>query len=308
MSQLTSIPIIGNEAGAVNAVYYNGERTLLAARRVQSEPVPLALLTFCILCSSWILRYRISDLIGRNYTKFAIVASVFLTTLAYSRNSIVGIVVALTLSVLIPHRSTRGTRLGRVIVLGVATSVLVGLPVWIGYQYGLFKNVIDTFSGRVLAGIAPEVIATDPSVGWRFVEMRAAWSYVLQHPLFGTGFGAFYRPRIADEPFVGDQGRLYLHNYFALLGVKFGIVCGLLLLVAFLICAVRMVRAGNQEPSGFSEMWPAMACGFIALLTVSAVAPVMYSRSFIAFGGCLLACGLSLRASEAVADTRRRWK
>ena len=292
-SQLLAVNIVGTERGAINAVYYNGETQFLSAIRIQSEPIPVALLFLCAGGASWILKLNLSKIIGRNWLKVGILSSLILTVMAYSRNSIVGLVVVMLLAVSIPASIPRAERFVRLLALLVAISVFIGIPIWIGYQFGYFTNVIDSFSGRVVAGIAPDVIGTDPSIGWRFIEMEATQKFVAENPLFGSGFGGFYRDRIAGEPFRGDQGRIYMHNYFTLILVKFGLVIGVLILGIIVTAIIRLVRRGAIDGSEQGRPYSVLACSFGAMLVVSAVAPIMYSRSFAAIGGVLLAVGLA---------------
>lgn len=291
ISQLTSVSIVGTERGAANAIYYNGEARYLTAKRIQTEPVPVALLLLCCACSAWILRVNLARIIGRNWVRLGVGATVVLTTMAYSRNSLVGLAAALVMTLLLPSSLTRLDRFGRSMALVVATLVFVGIPVWLGLQFGYFGNIIDSFSSRVLAGIAPDVIATDPSVGWRFTEMDAALRFAIENPLTGSGLGAFYRDRISGEPFSGDQGRVYMHNFYILLLVKFGMVVGAIFLTVILGAVIRMARAGGSGTSDAAR-WTALASGFTAILCVSAVAPVIYSRSFAAVCGVIIAAGL----------------
>ncbi|OZD58429.1 hypothetical protein CH263_24530 [Rhodococcus sp. 06-1059B-a] len=221
-------------------------------------------------------------------------ATVVLTTMAYSRNSLVGLVAALAMAVLLPSTMSRLDRLGRMISLLLIALLFVGIPVWLGLQFGYFGNIVDSFSSRVLAGIAPDVIATDPSVGWRFTEMDAAVRFAADHPLTGSGLGAFYRDRISGEPFRGDQGRVYMHNFYILLPVKFGLVVGVIILSVIFGSLIRMARVGAGETIDAAR-WTVLACGFTSILCISAVAPVIYSRSFAAICGVIIAAGLLSR-------------
>ncbi|WP_186628655.1 O-antigen ligase family protein [Rhodococcus sp. BP22] len=290
-SQLGQLSIVGTERGAENAIYYNGQARYLTAKRIQTEPVPVALLLLCLACSAWVLRVNLSRLIGRNWMWLGVASTLVLTTMAYSRNSLLGLATALLSALLLPASLARLDRLGRMLALVVGVSIFIGIPIWIGYQFGYFGNVIDSFSSRVIAGIAPDAIGSDPSVGWRFTETEAAVRFLIQNPLAGSGLGAFYRDRIASEPFRGDEGRLYLHNFYVLLFVKFGFVMGVMILSAIIGSVIRMIRAGKLA-AGRADYWTVSACGFISMLMVSTVAPVVYSRSFAVVGGVMVALGL----------------
>lgn len=298
LSQITSTTIVGSDLGAVNAVYYAGETIYLESRRIQTETVSITLFVVCFLFAAWIFKVRIGHVVGRRHLTVLILASTILTVLSYSRNSLAGLIFTGAFAALVSFPSSRLDRIGRMLFLAAVALIFVGIPTWIGYQYGLFVNVVDTFSGRVLAGIAPDVIGTDPSVGWRFIETTAAFEYVAHNPISGTGFGAFYRERILGEPFEADQGRVYLHNYLLLVFVKFGLLGGTLMLGLILSSIYRMLRAANSAQFANLRLWAPVAAAFAAMMVVSSVSPVMYSRSFAAFGGCLIACGLILGKSH----------
>ncbi|WP_176444470.1 O-antigen ligase family protein [Rhodococcoides kyotonense] len=291
ISQFSEMNVVGTERGATNAIYYNGEARNLSAKRIQTEPVPLALFLLCCSVAAWVMKFDLSGFLGKTWFRIGLLSAVILTVVAYSRNSVVGLAAAIFLAAIIPAALSRAERLMRLLVLIAAAAVFVGIPIWIGYQFGYFGNVIDSFSARVIAGIAPDVIGTDPSVGWRFTEMNAAAQFVLQHPIGGSGFGGYYRDRVAGEPFRGDQGRLYLHNYYMLLFVKFGVLAGSAVLTAIIASVVRLIRSGSTG-LGASNAWSVLACGFFALLVVSSVAPVMFSRSFAVLGGVIVGVGL----------------
>ncbi|WP_354559297.1 MULTISPECIES: O-antigen ligase family protein [unclassified Rhodococcus (in: high G+C Gram-positive bacteria)] len=306
LSQLTSTTIVGNEAGAVNAIYYSGQAQSLDSRRIQTETVSIALFVTCFLISASVFKLKIGRLIGKKHLMVLIFAATSLTIMSYSRNSLAGIAAASFLSVVIPFASSRWDRFGRLTLLALTGIVLAGIPVWIGYQYGYFANVIDTFSSRVLTGIAPDVIATDPSVGWRFVEMNSAWTFLSNNPLTGTGFGAYYREKLFGEPFVGDQGRLYLHNYMILPFVKFGVIGGTLMISLIGLGIYKLFRAANNQNVTNRRFWASLGCAFTAMMVVSLVSPIMHARSFAAFGGCVIACGLIVCVDKRaqMADTR----
>lgn len=300
VSQFVVDPIVGDVSGS-NEIYFSGERTVLESRRVQSEPIALALLVLCFLLSCSIFRVKLSRYLGVRWYSVALGSSIVLTLLAYSRNSLAAIFVTLVLALLIPASSSRTVRTARLFQVLAVSLVIVVVPVWIGWQYGLFSNVIETFSARVLKGIAPDVIATDPSVGWRYVETNLAFDYILQNPILGSGLGGYYRDRVAGEPFTGNAGRLYVHNYFVLVLVKFGVVGGLILIFLFLLGLGRMIRAGSVVASKNAPLWSAAACAFLGIFASNLVAPSLMSRSFAAFGGAVLAMGLLAGAKETAA-------
>ncbi len=287
-TQVTDAPIVGRESGVINAVYYNGKQTLLDANRIQSEPVHLALFAVCFLIAGWILNVNLKKVAGTGVLGILLVSSCVLTLLAFSRNSIFGIAVAAVLAILIPAQISRGQRMGRAVRGSVLTALVAGVPLWIGYQAGYFSAVFDTFSGRVLEGLSLDVVSNDPSVGWRFTETEAGVTYFLENPLVGSGFGAFYRGVLPGDPFQGNGGRGYLHNYFLMIFVKFGVLVGMLI-VGVIIAGTRRLITSSRERL---PLMAPLGCALAGLCVVSLVSPALYSRSFAAFAGCLIAWGL----------------
>ncbi|MDO4811178.1 MAG: O-antigen ligase family protein [Eubacteriales bacterium] len=101
----------------------------------------------------------------------------------------------------------------------------------------------------------------------------AALQMIDRHPLTGVGIGT---DRIALARLVNSSNPLgtYSHNFLLDLLVQFGIVIGTVIMIGFIILAVRAFIVSRKTSSGKNIFWVMLMIGF---------APLLFSSSYITY-------------------------
>jgi hypothetical protein len=235
--------------------------------RYLSPATHLALATLCVGAA-----YLVVGRQPREALRFVIPAAV-ITFVAFSRNSIVALAVAVTVALVMA--GLRGAY--RMLVIGATVLVLGfglvklaetnrgpgGLP-----AAGFVSTEYAAYKGRVLGGLTATARSKDGSVRWRYLEdayARQAWR---RHALIGQGLGTTYRPMLGPAgTFEGDQGQHYVHNSYWWLLVK----TGLLGLVGFLAFVGRAIAAAL---SARRPLPSSLAAGLVGLLVICLAVPL----------------------------------
>jgi hypothetical protein len=136
----------------------------------------------------------------------------------------------------------------------------------------LGKQQIGTYSQRVVAGLRADSLQSDSSVRWRQTETQLAWDAVKRHEIVGHGLGVFYRPRLVNDIFSGNDGRLYVHNYYLWLLVKGGWIYALATGGLLVLAAHRLVF-WTVDDVGERLLRLVLGCGLVGVLAAAVVAP-----------------------------------
>ena len=167
-----------------------------------------------------------STQLRRLFAITAMAASALVLVAGYTRGHflVFGIVLLSSLAFIPRNPSSAGrhTRLAlaAALTLSVGTVALSGSA---GLRTAVLE-MLEGFSGRVLNGLNPTVVATDSSVRWRDREAEQAVSAFFERPAWGTGFGLPYRSHLYLEIFNGNDGLTYIHNSYLWVLVKCGVV------------------------------------------------------------------------------------
>lgn len=287
VSQVLDTPLVGSSD---NFIYFGGGSVDLSSRRVQTATTAAGLFLLCLITAGFIRGVRMGRL-GRYWLIAAVIGSVTLTILSYSRNSVAAILVALVFALLFPGSISMAERLVR--SLRLVISALAGVMAFVliaGLLGGVFADVVTAFEGRVVHGIGTSAVSTDPSVLWRVDETRLAVQAIEKNPL-GTGFGQFYRANQPNEPFRGNEGRLYIHNFFLLWPVKLGLIVGVLALSALAVGMIGIFYPRRRCRPEIRELLVISGCALLGLGAANFVAPFFASREFAVFFGLVIGFG-----------------
>lgn len=287
LSQVLETPLVG---ASDNYVYFGGSNIELASRRVQTSTTAAGLFLMCLLAAGQVRGVNLR-VIGGWWLLGAIAGSVVLTVLSYSRNSLLAIAVAMVVAVAAFGVTPLAERISRTIGLVLlATLAVVIFVVLAGLLGGIFADVVDAFDGRVVSGVQTDAVTTDPSVLWRVDETRLALDSIRENPL-GTGFGEFYRAAQANEPFRGNDGRLYVHNFFFVWMVKLGVVVGTAVLGAAALGAAALFFPRRHCSRENRETLIATGCAFLGMCAANFVSPSFASRDFAMIFGVVVGIG-----------------
>lgn len=271
----TSLQLSGRaEIASLTGAQQGAERFLTAA-------VFPALAVTCVVLASMIASHT-SFKMAMSFLAPALV----ILFLAFSRNNILAIAVALAWTV-IASRSSRA-RIG-----GLARVVAVGLVVLIiGYGAAAsgtsawLTQQIQGFNDRVLGGLSSESRAVDASSLYRESENRAVWPVIEQSPGWGYGFGAEYKaPSGAGDSFFATRAPSYVHNGYLWLWLKAGAIGLVVFLVAMLTPLSRSLRRGA------SPALVSVAAGIAGLAGVIFVAPLIVGTPSCVALGALVGAG-----------------
>jgi O-antigen ligase len=110
-------------------------------------------------------------------------------------------------------------------------------------------------------------------VRWRQTETQLAWDAVKRHEIVGHGLGVFHRPRLVNDIFSGNDGRLYVHNYYLWLLVKGGWIYALATGGLLVLAAHRLVF-WTVDDVGERLLRLVLACGLVGVLAAAVVGPL----------------------------------
>ncbi|MCB1036280.1 MAG: hypothetical protein KDD47_20820, partial [Acidobacteria bacterium] len=134
------------------------------------------------------------------------------------------------------------------------------------------------------------------SVEFRLAESRELWSRFrtadLAHKLFGHGLGATFR--------VAGQELHYIHNFYAFLLFKLGLVGGLMLLAGVVVWVRALLRRRGSPEGGMEAA--ALAAIWLSYLVWALVSPEILDFRLAPLFGLLLAC---LPSSSALSPAPR---
>jgi O-Antigen ligase len=295
ISQAMSSPLVGSSQSV--SVFYGSSALQLDSSRVQLETDPLALATLCALVGSVVAGFELPRLIGIRTFWALLISSAVVVFLSYSRNSLLGLGVAAIAGLLAPVAVKGGAAAAdklsgtlRTAVTTAIVAVVLAIPAFALVQSGVISSQLETYGTRVLDGLSSAALRSDTSVQWRDVETRLAEHSIARHPLSGIGLGVFYRPYVPGEPFIGDDGRIYVHDYFLSVLVKGGALYLAVIAMTVGGAIVRLLfgRAGSAAERGWRL---AAGCGLVALTAVGVVAPWAGQPDGAAIFGALMAAG-----------------
>lgn len=192
--------------------------------------------------------------------------------LAFSRNALVGLVVAVLATLLFTRRFQAlvvTATLAAVVVVSFAGLMAIA-PTLRQFPAGAWlATAIDSYSGRVLDGLTAETRAVDGSALFREREENALMlPWIPVSPLFGHGWGFAYKAPVGPPGyFLHDQAPFYAHQYYLWLLIKVGAVGLLLFAVAFLLPFMQTL----VNPSTARV---ALCSALAAMLVISTVAPL----------------------------------
>lgn len=264
-SSVTGIPVAGRQEEAT--LYLEGAGSGGgAATRIITSTTNLALPVLAAFLACWI--------VGKTSKGSAIrvlLPSLIISFLGFSRNTLLGVAVAILFAlVVVPWRDSWPSIVRR--LLAVATSaflVYMALPVLQFLPGSNFvADQLSTYASRVLDGLSQETLAVDTSVLYREHENSFLIQAIAEQPLLGHGFGYAYKPGEGEVgSFWADKGTIYAHNFYLWVWVKTGLIglVGWIVLSALPITKVFRERNTNML---------FLACGTVALLAVSVVAPM----------------------------------
>jgi hypothetical protein len=277
ISQAMSSPLVGSSQSV--SVFYGSSAVQLDSSRAQLETDPLALATLCGLVGSIVSGFALPRLIGIRTFWALLVSAAVIIFLSYSRNSLLGVGVAaiagLVAPVAVPGDVAAADKLSGTLRTAVTTTLValvVTVPALALVRSGVISRQLETYGTRVLDGLSSAALRSDTSVQWRDIETRLAEHSIARHPMSGIGLGVFYRPYVPGEPFVGDDGRIYVHDYYLSVLVKGGVLYLAVIAITIGGAIVRLLfgRAGSVAERG----WRLTAgCGLVALAAVGVVAP-----------------------------------
>jgi hypothetical protein len=295
VSQGLPSPLVGSAQSG--SVFYGSSVVALDSSRAQLETDPLALATLSGLVGSVVAGFALPRLVGVRTFWVLLVSSALIIFFSYSRNSLLGLGVAMVVGLLAPV-AVRGDRAAadklsgtlRTTVAAALAVLVLAIPGLALVRSGIASGELQTYGTRVLNGLSSVALRTDSSVQWRDIEDRLAEQSIGRHPVSGLGLGVFYRPYVPGEPFVGDAGRIYVHDYYLALLVKGGVLYLAVILVMMLGAIGRLLWC---RPSSVGERgWRLTGgCGLAALVAVGVVAPWAAQPDGGAIFGALMAAG-----------------
>ena len=313
VSQAMPSPLVGSSQSV--SVFYGSGVQQLGSSRAQLETDSVALATLCGLVGSTVGGFALPRLIGIRTFWSLLVSSAVIVFLSYSRNSLLGLGVAAIAGLLAPVAVAGDIAAADKLSGTLRTALTTGLialalavPALALVRSGVISTQLETYGGRVLHGLSSAALRSDTSVQWRDVETRLAEDSIARHPVSGTGLGVFYRPYVPGEPFIGDDGRIYVHDYYLSLLVKGGVLYLAVIAIVLGGAIVRLLfaRAGSVAERG----WRLTAgCGLVALAAVGVVAPWAGQPDGAAIFGALMAAGwcvVPARGDRAGAATGAR--
>lgn len=285
-SEEAALPVSGSSAGDT-------------ALRLLTPATHLALAVLCVMAVLIVTRRcRMSDAIG------FIVPAALLVFISFSRNSILGIGIALIFALLASRNFRSGVKtagyslavMASFAILTIASPALAQLPggAWLNKQVG-------GFSERVLGGLTSDTLAVDNSAQFRFLmENNLILPKINDAPFFGHGFGFAYKlPTGPLGSFTAEFAPYYAHNFYLWILVKAGIL-GLLLFLCFsLLPCIKLLNTRDHLGLAFGGA----TC---ALLAISFVAPMpIGSPTSLIFGALIGTCYAYSRKNYSETT---RWK
>lgn len=239
-----------------------------ASRRIQIETDALATFVFCGLVASFVAGGSVREHIGGRAHTVLLASSFLILFLSYSRNTLVALGAAVVVGLVAPIGTSPFSRIPekingslRAFTLGLVAVIILAPCVWLAAEFGLGKHQIGTYSQRVVAGLRADSLQSDSSVRWRQTETQLAWDAVKRHEIVGHGLGVFYRPRLVNDIFSGNDGRLYVHNYYLRLLVKGGWI------------ADHRLVFWTVDDVGERLLRLVLGCGLVGVLAAAVVAP-----------------------------------
>ena len=197
------------------------------------------------LISFWVLLSSRQGLLVRLLALVGIFTCPFLLIAGRSADSVAPLIVATSLTSLV-YSTARFPPIARVMALAAGAALIVGI-------FSIAFVFSDTVIGQLLTITGKDTTLTGRTYLW-----EKAAVLMNQHPLLGTGYGAFwihgnpYAEEIWQHFGVIDRGNFNFHNIFYEQGVQlgyFGIAAALLTL---LIASTRAVRWAVRFPTAES--------------------------------------------------------
>lgn len=214
------------------------------------------------------------------------VPAVVILALAFSRNSLIGVGVALIFA-LVAKWSVKAFL--RVIVLVTTVGIIAfalstAAPLIAGLPGGAWLNEqVSSYTTRVIDGLDPTVQSSDPSTQFREQsENLVIVPRISESPFIGHGFGARYKDPIGvPGTFFYDSAPLYAHNFYLWLSLKGGFLAIAIFAVVALGALIRAIRQRTAIDT-------ALGAGLAALLACSVVAPMAIGWPTSILLGCLI--------------------
>ena len=285
------------------SLYSAGVNSAFGATRVTPQSGLMCAL-FLALMLALVAKGRSTQL-RRLFAITAMAASALVLVAGYTRGHflVFGIVLLSSLAFIPRNPSSAGrhTRLAlaAALTLSVGTVALSGSA---GLRTAVLE-MLEGFSGRVLNGLNPTVVATDSSVRWRDREAEQAVSAFFERPAWGTGFGLPYRSHLYLEIFNGNDGLTYIHNSYLWVLVKCGVVGLVTVAITALVLAARLVATSSLKAA-----WPARVCvGVTAALAIqSYISPTPFESANSLVVGILVAISAWLPVHYRPRRTQRQ--
>jgi hypothetical protein len=102
------------------------------------------------------------------------------------------------------------------------------------------NNLVQAAADRVFSLTESDTFESpDSSLRWRDFEYVHALPHIVEHPVFGLGLGATYRPWLHDFDHIGFDGRGYIHNGHVWIMLKAGLLSYACLVGASAVFLIR---------------------------------------------------------------------
>lgn len=189
----------------------------------------------------------------------AILASIMVLVLSFSRGGFVGLALMLIVLIVVERGNKPVFALG----LALVAAGVVAVP-------GVYWDRVRTLIDRGAAGTPDFAIMT------RIEMMKAALRLGLEHPLFGVGIDNFmyYAPRFTPYPLVVHSA--YLQIFSELGVVAFAVLAGI---VAYNMTIVARLMGRTDDPPA-AQLGRALLMQQAAVLVTALFIPVAYEMTF----------------------------
>jgi hypothetical protein len=129
---------------------------------------------------------------------------------------------------------------------------------------------IPVLSARFSTLLAGQAFSQSDTLQWRVQELGYAWPQIVQHPIWGIGMANPYRPPF----YLGDTLQTFIHNAYAWLWLKAGIVGLISYLCLGTVFVVRGLRNWSRvEPGLLQATTLGFSLAYLSLAASNFVAP-----------------------------------
>lgn len=230
----------------------------------------------------------------RTHLLWLFVPGAFVVFMAFSRQSIVAVVIALLYVMVVTPR--RPETVGRMATGAGALGLILAILVISGVagRYAGENTVIGAqlsgYSDRVISGLRGENATEDPGNRFRTLEIQAAVDYFTAHPAVGGGLGVQYREDLEIEAFNDiEYGRRYVHNVYLWYAVHGGVLG--LVAIGFLLARplVTVLLPAFRGAFPRRDLVLALGAPYLGILVIGLVEPVIHTNASAPLVGGLLA-------------------